>query len=76
MPKRNRSLSIKKKLKDDFGQGFGIDYKPWNRIQDVSSLGRSIRLKGIKVPRKYEFFRFGAKLLLFVGVFGFDSRYS
>lgn len=56
MPKRNRSSSIEKRLKDGFGQGFGIDYKPWIRIQDVPSLGRSTRLKGIKVPRQYEFF--------------------
>lgn len=43
------------KLKEGLGQGTGIDYKPWIKIQDVPSLGRSTRLKGIKIPRQYEF---------------------
>jgi hypothetical protein len=51
MAKRKRSPSIDKKLKDGRGQGIGIDYKPWVTIQDVPSLGRATRLKGIKVPR-------------------------
>ena len=55
MSKRNRTTSIEKKIKDGLGQGIGIDYKPWLVIQDVSSLGRSTRLKGIKIPRQYEF---------------------
>lgn len=55
MAKRKRTESIEKKIKDGRGQGQGIDYKPWLKIQDVSSLGRSTRLKGIKVPRQYEF---------------------
>ncbi|MGP7816532.1 hypothetical protein [Niallia sp. 01092] len=55
MSKRKRSVSIDKKLKDGFGQGMGIDYKPWVTIQDVPSLGRSTRLKGIKVKRQFEF---------------------
>ncbi len=55
MAKRKRSPSIDKKLKDGRGQGIGIDYKPWVTIQDVPSLGRATRLKGIKVPRQFEF---------------------
>jgi len=55
MSKRKRSPSIDKKLKDGRGQGIGIDYKPWVTIQDVPSLGRATRLKGIKVPRQFEF---------------------
>lgn len=55
MAKRKRTESVEKKIKDGRGQGHGIDYKPWLKIQDVSSLGRSTRLKGIKVPRQYEF---------------------
>ncbi|WP_146550785.1 TnsA endonuclease N-terminal domain-containing protein [Rummeliibacillus suwonensis] len=55
MSKRKRITSAEKKLKDGHGQGVGIDYKPWLVIQDVSSLGRSTRLKGIKIPRQYEF---------------------
>src|SRR5699024_11166945 len=30
-------------------------YQPWLKIQDVSSLGRSTRLKGIKTGRQHEF---------------------
>jgi hypothetical protein len=55
MAKRKRSQSIDKMQKDGRGLGLGIEYKPWLHIQDVSSLGRSTRLKGIKVPRQYEF---------------------
>lgn len=55
MAKRKRSQSIDKKLKDGRGQGLGIEYKPWLHIQDVSSLGRSTRLKGNKISRQYEF---------------------
>lgn len=55
MSKRKRLTRIEKKLKDGYGQGIGVDYKPWLVIQDVSSLGRSTRLKGIKIPRQYEF---------------------
>lgn len=55
MSKRKRSPSIERKLKEGHGQGIGIGYKPWLVIQDVSSLGRSTRLKGIKFPRQYEF---------------------
>lgn len=55
MAKRKRSSSTEKKLKDGRGQGVGIDYKPWIVIQDVSSRGRSTRLKGIKILRQYEF---------------------
>lgn len=55
MPKRQRKNATDKKLKDSRGQGVGMDYKPWITIQDVSSLGRSTRLKGIKIPRQFEF---------------------
>lgn len=55
MSKRTRSLSADKKLKDGRGLGIGVDYKPWLIIQDVSSLGRSTRLKGVKIARQYEF---------------------
>lgn len=55
MAKRKLSSSIERKLKNGLGQGIGSDYKSWVRIQDVPSLGRSTRLKGIKVPRQHEF---------------------
>lgn len=55
MSKRKRATSTNKKLKAGHGQGIGVDYKPGLVIQDVSSLCRSTRLKGIKIPRQYEF---------------------
>ncbi|PGM86751.1 TnsA endonuclease N-terminal domain-containing protein [Bacillus cereus] len=55
MAKRKRAPSIEKKLKDGHGLGLGIDYKPWVTIQDVPSLGRATRLKGVKIPRQFEF---------------------
>ena len=33
----------------------GADYQPWLKIQSVSSLGWSTRLKGIKTGRQHEF---------------------
>lgn len=42
MAKRKRSTSIERKLKDGLGQGIGGYYKPWVKIQDVPSLGRTI----------------------------------
>lgn len=55
MAKRKRSLNIDKMIKEGRGQGTGSEYKPWIRIQDVPSLGRSTRLKGIKTGRQHEF---------------------
>lgn len=42
-------------IKEGRGQGIGSEYKPWIKIQDVPSLGRSTRLKGIKTERQQEF---------------------
>ncbi len=55
MAKRKRSIDIDKMIKEGRGQGIGVEYKPWIRIQDVPSLGRSTRLKGIKTKRQHEF---------------------
>lgn len=55
MSKRKRITQIEKWIKEGRGSGVGIDYKPWLKIQDVSSLGRSTRLKGIKTNRQHEF---------------------
>lgn len=55
MAKRKRHLDINKMIKEGRGTGIGSEYKPWIRIQDVSSLGRSTRLKGIKTKRQHEF---------------------
>lgn len=48
MSKRKRIFTAKtyqKWLKEGRGQGRGPDYKPWYRIQDVSSYGLSHRIK-------------------------------
>ncbi|MCU4923889.1 TnsA endonuclease N-terminal domain-containing protein [Bacillus cereus] len=55
MSKRKRTSEIEKWIKEGRGSGIGINYKPWLKIQDVSSLGRSTRLKGIKTSRQHEF---------------------
>ncbi len=54
MSKRART-SETEKWKEDRGTGIGSEYKPWLKIQDISSLGRSTRLKGIKTDRQHEF---------------------
>ncbi|MBD1382445.1 TnsA endonuclease N-terminal domain-containing protein [Metabacillus arenae] len=55
MSKRKRTSNIEKWIKEGRGAGIGADYQPWLKIQDVSSLGRSTRLKGIKTGRQHEF---------------------
>ncbi|XOQ14294.1 MAG: Heteromeric transposase endonuclease subunit TnsA [Shouchella clausii] len=55
MAKRKRTSKVDKWIKEGRGTGSGIDYQPWLKIQDVSSLGRSTRLKGIKTGRQHEF---------------------
>jgi hypothetical protein len=55
MSKRMGTSKIDKWIKEGRGSGQGSNYKPWLNIQDVSSLGRSTRLKGIKTGRQHEF---------------------
>lgn len=55
MSKRTRTSKAEKWIKEGRGSGVGVDYKPWLNIQDVSSKGRSTRLKGIKTNRQHEF---------------------
>nr|WP_254052811.1 TnsA endonuclease N-terminal domain-containing protein [Bacillus sp. V59.32b] len=55
MSKRTRTSRTEKWIKEGRGSGFGAEYKPWLKIQDVSSKGRSTRLKGIKTNRQHEF---------------------
>lgn len=58
MAKRKRvttQKTIKNLIKEGRGEGIGEYYKPWIKIQDVSSLGRATRLKGIKTKRQHEF---------------------
>ncbi|WP_335911028.1 TnsA endonuclease N-terminal domain-containing protein [Shewanella indica] len=40
-------------LKNKFGLGEGDEYKPWLRVQDVSSRGNSAKIDGIKLNRTH-----------------------
>lgn len=42
-------------VKQGFGQGEGSSYKPWIRVQDVPSIGRSQKVLGTKTQRVYHF---------------------
>ena len=55
MSKRKRTSKYEKWINEGRGSGLGSEYKPWLKIQDVSSLGRSTRLKGITTERQHEF---------------------
>ncbi|MBD8544426.1 heteromeric transposase endonuclease subunit TnsA [Oxalobacteraceae sp. CFBP 8763] len=43
-------------VKQGYGQGEGSSYKPWLRVQDIPSLGRSRKAPGIKSGRMHHFF--------------------
>lgn len=55
MAKRKRRIDIKKRINEGYGTGRGDKYIPWLKIQDVPSLGRESRIKGIKTGRQHEF---------------------
>ncbi len=44
---------IERYIEQGYGQGEGRDYKPWLRVQDVPSRGRSRKVSGSKVDRVY-----------------------
>ena len=54
MAKRKRKQNIEKMIKEGYGSGIGSEYKPWIKIQDIPSLGRVTRVKGIKTNRRHE----------------------
>ncbi|MEG0308343.1 MAG: TnsA endonuclease N-terminal domain-containing protein [Clostridium sp.] len=54
MAKRKRIHDIEKMIKEGYGTGIGSEYKPWIKIQDVPSLGRVTRVKGMKTNRQHE----------------------
>ncbi len=54
MSKRTRTSKVVMSIKDGRGSGVCADYKPWLNIQDVSSLERSTRVRGIKSNRQHE----------------------
>jgi len=43
--------SIERRLAEGRGDGTGINYKPWLRVQDVPSKGRIHRIKGCTIGR-------------------------
>lgn len=58
MAKRNRKYSVSKYekwIKEGRGQGEGVNYKPWLKIQDISSKGVSTRSIGWKSRRIHHF---------------------
>ncbi len=46
---------ITERLKAGYGDGAGSAYKPWIEVFDVSSLGRSRRVWGLKTGREHHF---------------------
>lgn len=54
MAKRKRNINIEKMIKEGYGSGIGSEYRPWIKIQDVPSLGRVTRVKGMKSNRQHE----------------------
>nr|WP_314898645.1 TnsA endonuclease N-terminal domain-containing protein [uncultured Deefgea sp.] len=44
---------IDRYIKQGYGQGEGIDYKPWLRVRDVPSRGRSHIVSGCKIDRAH-----------------------
>lgn len=54
MAKRKRVHNIEIMIKEGYGNGIGSEYKPWIKIQDVPSLGRVTRVKGMKTNRQHE----------------------
>lgn len=55
MPKGSRIRSTESLLKQGRGSGVLNEYKPWILIQDVPSLGRRTRVRGIKTARQHDF---------------------
>lgn len=49
------AADIDRFVKDGYGQGEGSSYKPWIRVQDIPSKGRSRKVMGIKTGRVHHF---------------------
>lgn len=56
-------------LKKGFGIGEGARYKPWLRVQDVGSTGKSAVLKGFKSERKHHLLSSGEKQFFLLAEF-------
>lgn len=48
-------ISIARKIRDGYGQGFGADYEPFFTTYDVPSKGRRHRMRGLLSSRKQHF---------------------
>lgn len=55
MAKRKRIVNIEKFLHEGRGKGILENFQPWIKIQDVASLGRVTRIRGIKTKRQHDF---------------------
>ncbi len=51
--RQDRCATIKRRLKEGRGNGRGMDYKPWLRVQDVPSQGLASRVPGITTGREH-----------------------
>ena len=49
---QKENIILKKMIQEGYGTGVGSTYKPWIKIQDVPSLGRVTRIKGIKTKKR------------------------
>lgn len=47
--------TIDRWIKQGYGQGFGMNYKPFFYVRDVPSKGRSGIIKGLKIPREHHY---------------------
>lgn len=50
---QNTGKAIAKRVADGRGQGRGPNYKPWLRVHEVPSKGKSTRIKGWKTGREH-----------------------
>lgn len=53
--KGGTNKTIDKWLARGDGQGQGMDYQPFFRVQDVPSKGRAHKVKGLKIPRTHHY---------------------
>lgn len=62
MPRRRKPTSddqVERWISRGFGQGAGLTFKPWVKVRDVPSLGRSKRIRGLIVQRVHHLLSYG-----------------
>ncbi len=52
-PSFRNAADVERRIGKGFGQGRGAAYRPWLRVQEVPSKGRSHRVVGVKVARTH-----------------------